>query len=187
MSVDRIDFGYRVDMVEGRRTQRSRAEESGGRPGDTVTISDKARELAAARTKEMAPEDAVKPTENEDFPLESYRMPDWYMDLLGGYSKVTVQLGQSWEEGGTKYEKLDPADQRLFDEYAAIVTPAYREEMDKIGVLGDHGKYYHEFLENPENQRTVRNALYDRLKNNPRAMELMQYFGISMPQHFVPS
>lgn len=187
MNVVGIASGYRVDMMEGNGTHRSRAAESGGRSGDSVSFSDKARELAEARAKDLAPEDSNARTEDEELPLEAYRIPNWYMDLFGGYTEVCTELGTSWEEGRTGFEKLDSSDQRLFEEYGGILTSYYTEEMGKIGMLGDQSKYYHDFLGNPENQRTVRNALYDRLENNPRAMELMQYFGISMPQQFVPS
>jgi hypothetical protein len=48
-----------------------------------------------------------------------------------------------------------------------------------IGVSGDTGKYYYDFIENDDNQQLVREAVYERLESNPRAVELMRHFGIT--------
>ena len=114
-----------------------------------------------------------------DYPLEAYSIPGWFVDLTGGYSTVTARIGDSYMDTRTGYEKLSSGDQDLYDEYSAILDESFHDGLDLIGVSGDTGKYYNDFVKNNDNQRVVREAIYDSLESNPRAVELMRHFGIT--------
>lgn len=143
---------------------------------DKVTISEEAK----TKAQEMQAQNTgtSKTGEEEDYPLEAYSVPKWFGDVYGGYTEVATELGIGWEEGLTGYQKLNSSDQRLYDEYACIVDTYWREEMDKAGYFGDRGNYYHNFVQNPANQKEVCESFYQRLENDPRAQELMSYFNI---------
>ena len=114
-----------------------------------------------------------------NYPLEAYSIPGWYIDLTGGYTTITAKIGASYEDTRTGFEKLNGSDQRLYTEYSEILDQAFHDGLDMIGVSGDTGKYYNDFVKNNDNQRLVREAIYDTLESNPRAVELMRHFGIT--------
>lgn len=180
MGIAGIGSNSGVAWGDGDGPKRGGVVERGEGSGDTATISDKARELAQARAEEMASSASTGRADGEECPLEAYRIPDWYAALFGDCATVSGKLGMSLREDRAGGGKPDATAQRLFSEYTDMVNSAYREELDKVGVNGDTGRHYRNFLQDSENQQAVREALYDRLEKNPRAMELMQYFGIDI-------
>lgn len=144
---------------------------------DTVTLSDQGRELARAMGSDAAPEETPGKT-TEDYPLEAYRIPGWYIDLTGGYTMLSGGIGSSWEECRTGYDRLSNADKDLYDEYSGILKGYYDQERAAAGISNDTGDYWRNFLQKPEVQDRVRQAVVDRLAADPRATELMRRFGI---------
>ena len=142
-----------------------------GRDADTVTLSEQARKLAGDMDTETA---------REDYPLEAYRIPGWYVDLTGGYTMFNGDIGSSWEESRTGYDRLGSADKDLYDEYAGILKGYYDQERAAAGISNDIGDYWRNFLQKPDVQDAVRQAVIDRLDADPRAMELMRRFGIEV-------
>ena len=146
------------------------AAESGG-GADTVTISEQAKKLARGMGRETA---------EEDYPLEAYRIPDWYVDLTGGYTMLSGEIGSSWEQCRTGYDRLGNADKALYDEYSEILNGYYDQERAAAGISNDIGDYWRNFLQNAEVQETVRQAVVDRLAADPRAVALMRRFDIEI-------
>ena len=150
--------------------------------GEAVKRSGSAAESGFADALAGAAEEgreAAGAESSGDYPVEAYSIPGWYVGLTGGYTTITARIGDSYMESRTGYEKLSPGDQDLYDEYSAILDEAFHDGLDLIGVSGDTGKYYNDFVKNNDNQRLVREAIYDSLESNPRAVELMRHFGIT--------
>jgi len=124
-------------------------------------------------------EEVAAAGDSKNYPLEAYSIPGWFADLTGGYTTITARIGDSYEESRTGYDKLSRSDQKLYDEYHAILDDAFHNGLDMIGVSEDIGKYYNDFVKNADNQQLVRESIYDRLESNPRAVELMDHFGIT--------
>lgn len=176
------------DSFRAERPHGESGNTAGKENADTLNISEEARQRAqalqrgqAGSTPSVQGSDASSSSAaSAEYPLEAYAMPGWFANLFGGYNEVSITLGASWEEARTGYDKLDAADKEAYDEYAETVSSCYREELQKAGISNDTGDYYYNFLQNQETQDAVRQSVYARLQENPRAMELMNYFGISL-------
>ncbi|MFW5489026.1 MAG: hypothetical protein ACNI3A_11535 [Desulfovibrio sp.] len=190
MSIAAVQSGQSVYSTPYVRQDSKQAESAGTytQGEDKVTISQEAmRRAQEAADKSSEKSKVTEQTQaastakeaEEEYPLEAYRAPDWYVDLFGGNTMVTAELGISWEEGQTGYQKMNAKDQRLFDEYSEIVDSYWKQGLDDAGISGT-SKYWHNFLENPTTQEQVHQSVYQQLADNPRAMELMKYFNIDV-------
>lgn len=185
MDIYGIESGASVTMVRDATRNRWDTAAETTASGDTVSISQEAWDLAHARNQETVKPlgDAARSGESgsqEAYPVEAYSIPGWYVDLFGGYNSLQAELGVSYEQARTGYDKLSTGEQKAFDEYAGILDTYFHEELERIGVSGDTGKYYNDFILNSANQSSVREAIHARIENNPRALELMQSFDIAI-------
>lgn len=161
--------------------ERMNAASAGGGDVAKAAMFEENMRNALGRDNEGQPDDAEKNAAwgaDEQYPLEAYRIPNWYAELTGGYTMLTAKIGSRGADSQTGYSRLCSAEQRKYDEYMDILSGYYRDALAEAGISKDTGDYYHNLLQNPATQEQARKSLYEHLSDDPRAMELMRHFGV---------
>jgi hypothetical protein len=113
-------------------------------------------------------------------PLEAYSLPGWYADLLPDYCIVEAKLGTPYAESNTaRYDSLSTKEKNELAEYAGLLHQYFKDGLQSKGIEGDE-EYYHSIVLNQQVSGEVHQSVRQKLAQNPRAMELMEYFNISL-------
>ncbi len=159
-----------------------------GMSGDTVQVSDEARALARQAGAESQTVTGVTPdqtassqTEDYELPLEAYALPDWFMGLTSELNMVDTQIGiKYYESRRARYDALSTKEKDDLAEYNSILHGCFRDELKNHGIENSVD-YYREIVQNLNGASDqVEQAVKQRLGADPRAMQLMEYFGLSL-------
>ncbi|MBI9087856.1 MAG: hypothetical protein JEZ12_01410 [Desulfobacterium sp.] len=152
------------------------------RESDTVSFSGKAKEMAQKDQTTMAtgePDTSMGLSAN-DLPLEAFSLPQWYADLFTDYTNLDLKVGQPYAGSNqARYDSLPSKEKNMISEYGDTLTKYFQEELKDAGIRGPVD-YYTSIVQNKEKSEEVHQAMKQRLADDPRAMELMQHFGISL-------
>jgi len=169
-------------------------------PGDTSFSQ------AMARAEGSATGNGTPPPKGE-LPLEAYSLPRWYGDYLPEWSLYTPQINreffsfaESLGSDGTisegdraamrSYLDNDPGHQtqlrhsRLraefqseFREYSNLLDDAFQAALKDSGITSRRD-YYEKVIQTPGFSEQVHQSMVARLKDDPRAVELMEAMGV---------
>jgi hypothetical protein len=138
---------------------------------DTVRISQEAMD----RATNTADATAI----GQELPLEAYSLPKWYAGLSSDLTLVDTQIGIPYSESRTaRYDALSAREKKDLAEYQGTLHRYFREELDARGIQSA-GDYYNQIVLDPETSEEVHQAVLQKLESDARAVQLMEYFGIS--------
>lgn len=113
-------------------------------------------------------------------PVEAYALPQWQVDLLPAQLLMKPVIGESYiGSSSEKYNSLSSGTRAGLQEYSRTLQEYTNEEMNKLGITNSLD-YYYKCLQDAELSEKVHQAVLDRLADDPRMMELMQSFGLSL-------
>ena len=137
---------------------------------DIVNLSPEARVLSK--------ENSSSATSTANLPLEAYALPDWYADLHSDLTLLNTELGVPYSETNQgRYNSLSSSDKRNLAEYNGYINDYFEEALQDRNI-SDPVDYY-TFLQDDEMNKEVQLEVQQKIDNNPRAIELMKYFGIN--------
>ncbi|KIX14473.1 hypothetical protein [Dethiosulfatarculus sandiegensis] len=150
---------------------------------DTVQISDEARALIQKSHEEAMTRAESDPQEEEEtiLPVEAYSLPGWYADLCSELNMVDTQIGGYYSETRqAAYDALSNQGKKDLAEYNSTLHKYFSQELKNHGIK-DASDYYREIVQNQNGvSDQMEQAVKQRLADNPRAMKLMAYFGLSL-------
>ena len=181
-NVQSVEFIYNVDRGKAAVGAGENGSAQGVMTEDTVEISDKARALLQKSHEEaMAQVDPDPQEEEAQLPLEAYSLPDWYVGLSSELNLVDSQIGVFYYESRrAAYDALSNKEKDDLAEYNSTLHKYFSQELKNHGIE-DASDYYREIVQNQNGvSDQVEQAVKQRLADDPRAMELMDYFGLSL-------
>lgn len=151
------------------------------RKSDTVHISEEAKALSQnSQAEKNVQASSANGRTDEDLPLEAYSLPKWYADWVSDYMYVDDEIGISYSDSRlARYDALSPKEKKDLAEYHDTLHKYFQEELANNGVKTS-ADYYESIILDQKNSEDVHQAMKQRLSEDPRMMELMQYFGISL-------
>ena len=121
---------------------------------DTVTISQKAKELSSS-----------------NLPIEAFSLPDWFSDYIPKESILSGELGSNNLQTNSNNPKLGLYNDKLFS--------FLREELENSGIENSVD-YYQSFLNDNELNEQVHQAVRNRMVEDDQFTELANYFNIKI-------
>jgi hypothetical protein len=149
---------------------------------DSADISQEAKDLFDSLTNKQNNEAAKAgpETTGQELPLKAYSLPGWYADLLPEYCMVDTKLGEPYTESNqARYDSLSTGEKRDLAEYNETLHSYFRQELESRGI-DSPADYYENMVQNQEMNQEVEQAVKQSLASDPRAMELMSYFNLSL-------
>ena len=149
---------------------------------DTVQISQEAKNLSvnsSAATNNSQAGLAGESSEQK-LPVEAYALPDWYSDLLSDLTLLDDEIGISYAQSrAAQYDALSSAEKNDLAEYYDTLHTYFQEELSARGI-GSGIDYYNQIILDQETSEEVHQAVKQKLLSDARAMQVMEYFGISV-------
>ena len=149
---------------------------------DTVEISDEARALIQKDNVEArAKAESTARNQESELPLEAYALPGWYSDLCSELNYVDTRIGLKYSDSRlARYDALSSREKDDLAEYNSTLHRYFTEELKSHGVESP-ADYYEQIVQNRNGvSDQVEQSVKERLAADPRALELMEYFGLSL-------
>lgn len=152
---------------------------------DTVHISEKAKELSQkAQTEKIATgqPDTATTISYDDLPVEAFAFPGWFSELIPDEAILDDKVGLSLSLPDNRQAHYDSSSGKSMDEigeYLDTLLKYFQEEVENKGI-GDNVDYYTSIVQDEKMSEEVHQAVKNRLFDDPRVMELMQYFGVTL-------
>lgn len=113
-------------------------------------------------------------------PFEAFSLPRWSNKWFSDLNVINLDKGMKhMNYQQRQYDALCPKKKEELSEYTYAVQACIAEELIKHGIK-DSVDYYTKFMKNDELSDEVHQAVTNCLADNPRTMELMQSFGLSL-------
>jgi|SRR5690606_13142722 len=140
---------------------------------EVVTLSQAAKsgEHAISGVVESLAED------NQVYPVEMYAIPSWYGEYL---FEAPMDLGGKGDWASVKYPQAAAMTESERDEYFGFITGHYQAVLADahIDSLPEH---YNALIVNRSSSEALRQQMSERVRNDPRLVELMTKMGIDKP------
>jgi hypothetical protein len=144
---------------------------------DTVQISEKAKTFV-----QKAQDDTTISEQDKILPVEAYSLPGWMGDFIPQHAIMDSELGQPYLESNSYLrDSLSSAEEDDLSEYMQNLFTFYKDESERRGIEGKED-YYNSIVLNqkPGLSEELRQAVYQRLIEDPRMMKLAQDFGVTI-------
>ena len=150
---------------------------------DKVQISNDARELAQKAQEERRTQAMTNTGQPEipegALPMVAYSIPGWMGEFTPRHAMADQTIGQKYcDSNGALRDSLSPAGKEDLGEYMHTLHETYQSELKDRGIETKLD-YYQNIVQDKNLSEQVHQAVRERLAANPRAMELMQEFGIN--------
>lgn len=142
---------------------------------DTVKISGKAKAFV-----QKAQGHSTISEQDKILPVEAYSLPGWMGDFIPQHVMVDTKLGQPYLESNSYLrDSLSSAERDDLSEYMQNLRTFYMDESERRGMEGVED-YYNSIVLNqkPGLSEELRQAVQQRLNEDPRMMELARHFGV---------
>lgn len=155
--------------------------ESGKQDTDTVTLSQKAKELAqsllaAANGSQQSGTASL----DGELPLGAYALPNWFMKLNSDLLQVDDQVGIPYSESrSARYDALSSQEKDDLAEYQGTLQSYFQDSLRSQGIVTSQD-YYSRIVQNLAQSEEVHQAVREKLMGNPRALQLMGHLGITL-------
>lgn len=175
---------YTDYFIQKTSSQSNKAPSSNNSESYTLHISDEANKLSKERQVENnanagQSEDSARMSQ-ADLPLEAFALPMWSNKWIPDLVVYNSKIGEKYTDSNSyKYNSLNSNRKAELNEYTDTVLKYINEELKNNGI-NDRVDYYTKFMQDDELSKQVKQAVTDRLADNPRIMELMESFGISL-------
>ena len=144
---------------------------------DTVQISEKAKTFVP-----KAKDDTNISEQSKILPVEAYSLPGWLGDFIPQHIIMDSKLGQPYLESNSYLrDSLSSAEKENLSEYMQNLLTFYKDESEKRGIEGKED-YYNSIVldQKPGLSEELRQAVRQRLIEDPRMMKLAQDFGVTI-------
>ena len=104
-------------------------------------------------------------------------MPKWYADLHTGFNLVDTKLGAPYAaSNAARKAALSPEAKSNISEYEGMLHKYFQEGLKQHGITSS-SDYHHSVVQDSGASEKLRQAVSQALTADPRALELMEYFG----------
>lgn len=144
---------------------------------DTIQISEKAKTFV-----QKAQDVTTISEQDKILPLEAYSLPGWMGDFIPQHVIADTKLGQPYLESNSHLrDSLSSAEKDDLSEYMQNLRTFYMDESERRGIEGLED-YYNSIVLNqkPGLSEELRQAVHQRLIEDPRMMKLAQHFGVTI-------
>jgi len=157
-------------------------------PSDTVQISGTARELALQKQEAMRARHMTTRSQpaaaatDKVLPMEAYSIPGWMGDFGLKYNLADTTIGMRYVDSNAyKYDQLSSHEKAEVNEYSSTLAKFYREEEKSRGIE-TREDYYNAIIldQRPGLSEEMRQAIQQRLAENPRMLELMHKYSAQL-------
>ena len=148
---------------------------------DTAQISQEAKDLAKNNSDAAINGQAqlAEESSEEDLPLEAYSLPKWYAELSSDLLLLDSEVGIPYSQSRrAKYDALSSREKKDLAEYQDKLHSCFQEELHARGI-DDSRDYYEQVVLDPANSEEIHQAVKEKLLDDARAVQLMEYFGIA--------
>lgn len=115
----------------------------------------------------------------DGLPLEALSLPPWYGDLMTDYNIIEAgSIGKKYTSTNQyRYECLSSKAKRNVSEYENNLHTIFQSKLNDFGIKNNED-YYEAVILNKEKSEAIHQAVRAELKNDPRMVELMDFFKI---------
>ena len=114
-----------------------------------------------------------------ELPLEAFSLPGWSNKWFSDLNVMALDKGmKNTDHHQRQYDALSAKKKDELSEYTFAVLTCIAEKLIKYGIKD--GADYGKFMQDDELSEEVHQAVTNCLAGNPRIMELMQSFGLTL-------
>jgi len=143
---------------------------------DSVQISDEAKQLS--QSPQMT-KSTTSSLDESNLPLEFFAVPKWMLGWTSEQTSQDLTPPKGLPLGLNTSAVIDVEFSPEAKEYMTKLGEYFHQTLKSQGVT-THLDYYNNVLKDQESSENIRLAMKERLAEDPRMMELMEFFNIDL-------